>query len=243
MSDLEHQRLFYATLPTTCPYLPGRMEQRVVTELLPDEQDILDQLSEAGFRRSQGWLYRPACPGCQACVSVRIPVARFVWTKGWRRIVNRNADLAVDERPMRPTAEQYALFRRYLQDRHEDGGMATMSEGDYAAMVARAPRTSRLVEFRNPSGGLAAVSLVDRIASGLSGVYTFFDPALERRSPGTFMILWYLKRAAELGLPYVYLGYWIEDCRKMRYKARFRPLERLVGMRWEPFDPPLEAEE
>ncbi len=229
--------MFYATVPAPCPYLPGRTEQRVVTEVRPNEQDVLDRLTLAGFRRSQGWLYRPSCQGCQACVSVRIVVADFVWTRAWRRVMKRNAGLTATERPMRPTAEQYALFKRYLKARHGDGGMTAMDEADYALMVAKAPKSSCIVEFRGADGTLRAVTLVDRPGSGLSGVYKFFDPDLAADSPGTFMILWYVARTAELGLPYVYLGYWVEDCRKMAYKARFTPMERLEGLAWVPFEP------
>lgn len=235
-TGIGEERLFYATVPTRCPYLPDRVEQRVVTQAGAEQQDLLDRLTEAGFRRSQGWLYRPACPTCQACVSVRVPVAEFVWTRSWRRVMRLNADLVATERTMAPTAEQYELFRRYLAARHEDGGMVSMRRDEYEQMVTRAPASSRLVEFRDPAATLQSVALVDRTASGLSAVYKFFNPDLAPRSPGTFVILWHLQRAAELGVPYVYLGYWIGECRKMSYKARFRPLQRLGREGWEPFE-------
>jgi arginine-tRNA-protein transferase len=224
---------FYSTEPGPCPYLPDRDERRLVALVEPDEPPgLFDLLTEAGFRRSQRALYKPACPGCRACVPVRIVVAGFAPSRSERRILKRNADLAATERPPEPTAEQFELFHRYLEARHEDGGMVQMDERAYAEMVGAAVAGTRLVEFRRPDGSLAAVTLTDRLRSGLSGVYKFFDPTEDRRSLGTFIILWHIAHARELGLPYVYLGYWIEECRKMTYKRRFHPLEQLDGSEW-----------
>ncbi|HET6519458.1 MAG TPA: arginyltransferase [Geminicoccaceae bacterium] len=229
-------KLFYSTDPAPCPYLPGRMERRLVTFLDGDDgagDARHDELLRAGFRRSHSAVYRPACPGCEACVPVRVPVARFAWTRTWRRVLRRNADLAALERPTGATAEQFELFRRYVGARHGDGGMSGMGWGDYRAMVEDSPASSRLVEFRTPEGRLIAVSLTDRVPSGLSGVYKFFEPdESRRRSLGSFAILWHVRRAAELGLPHVYLGYWIARSPKMAYKARFRPQERLTPDGW-----------
>lgn len=197
----------------------------------------LDLLTEAGFRRSQGFLYKPACPDCQACVPVRIEVARFAPGRSFRRIVKRNADLAWAELPPRSTDEQFALFQRYLRHRHQDGGMVRMDRDAYREMVEVAPASTRVVEFRAPDGTLVGVSLTDRLRSGLSGVYKFFAPELEPRSLGTFIILWHVERARALRLPYVYLGYWIAQSRKMAYKVRFAPLERLEGAGWLPLRP------
>jgi arginine-tRNA-protein transferase len=154
-------------------------------------------------------------------------------------VLRRNADLAAEERPARATAEQFELFRRYLDARHGDGGMSGMGWADYRAMVEDGPASSRLVEFRatSPDRRLIAVSLTDYVPSGLSGVYKFFDPAEARRSLGTHVILWHVRRAAELGRAYAYLGYWIAESPKMAYKARFQPLERLTPGGWEPFEP------
>jgi arginine-tRNA-protein transferase len=226
-------KLFFSTELAACPYLPDRRERRVVTMLDGPAPDRLhDQLMQAGFRRSQGLAYRPACPGCDACVPVRIPVARFRLTRPWRRILQRNEDLAASERPAAATPEQYELFQRYLVSRHGDSGMAGMSWPDYCAMIDDSPVDSLLVEWRRPDGSLVAASLTDRAASGLSGVYKFFDPAEGRRSLGTLVILWHVRRALELELPYVYLGYWIAGSPKMAYKARFQPLERLTAEGW-----------
>jgi arginine-tRNA-protein transferase len=196
---------------------------------------MADLLTAAGFRRSQHALYKPACPGCRACVPVRIAVAGWGPSRAERRVLKRNADLVAEERPTRATAEQFALFHRYLMARHDDGGMARMGLESYEEMVETALPGSFLVELRDRTGRLVGVSLTDRVASGLSGVYKFYAPEEERRSLGTFIILWHVRRARALGLPFVYLGYWIRDCRKMAYKARFAPLERLDGAEWRPF--------
>lgn len=225
----------YSTELAPCPYLPGRRERRLVALVEPDDPPALvDLLTEAGFRRSQHALYKPACPGCRACVPVRIAVAGWAPGHSARRVLRRNADLVAAERPARATVEQFALFRRYLLARHDDGGMAQMGPESYEDMVETALPTSFLVELRDASGRLVGVSLTDRVAGGLSGVYKFFAPEEARRSLGTYLILWHVRRARELGLPYVYLGYWIRDCRKMAYKARFAPLERLDGADWRP---------
>ena len=226
---------FYTTDLAPCPYLPDRQERRLVALVEPELGDRrLDLLTEVGFRRSQGFLYKPACPGCRACVPVRIVVDAFTPGRSFRRVLRRNADLAARELPARSTDEQFALFHRYLRHRHTDGGMLRMDRDAYREMVEVAPASTRVVEFRGPDGALVGVSLTDRLRTGLSGVYKFYDPRLEPRSLGTFIILWHVERARALGLPHVYLGYWIARSRKMAYKARFAPLERLAGAAWLP---------
>jgi arginine-tRNA-protein transferase len=226
--------LFFSTELSPCPYLAGRFERRLVTALDgPDPDHDHEQLMQVGFRRSQRFAYRPACSGCRACTPVRVPVARFVMSRGWRRILRHNADLAASERPLVATEEQFALFSRYLASRHAEGGMSAMTWADYRAMVNDSPVAGMVAEWRRPDGSLIAVSLTDRCASGLSGVYKFFDPGESRRSLGSLVVLWHIQRAQELDLPYVYLGYWIAGSAKMSYKARFRPLEQLVGDRWQ----------
>ncbi len=199
-------------------------------------EDAIDALIQAGFRRSQRFLYRPACPGCEACVPVRIPVAHFRPGRTLRRVLRRNADLRAKARSPRASPEHYALFIRYLRARHPRGGMDGMGFAEFREMVEDAFNGTLLVEFRDPEGRLFAVSLTDRVESGLSGVYKFFEPDCPRRSLGTLIVLWHVEEARRLGLPYVYLGYWIQGCAKMSYKSRFRPLERLAGGRWVPFD-------
>jgi arginyl-tRNA--protein-N-Asp/Glu arginylyltransferase len=226
--------LFFSTEPAPCPYLAGRLERRLVSAIAGrDPERLHDQLLRAGFRRSQGYAYRPACTGCQACVPVRIPAARFVFRRRWRRILRDNADLVPRERRAVATEEQYALFRRYLEGRHRDSGMTEMSWPEFRAMINDSPIETRVVEWRRRVDRvLIAASLTDLCPSGLSGVYKFFDPDQAARSLGTMIILWHVRRAIELDLPYVYLGYWIADSPKMGYKARFRPLEQLTPAGW-----------
>lgn len=227
--------VFYGTAPQPCPYLDGRVESKIVTELSGrGAEELHNRLVLAGFRRSHGLAYRPACRGCDACVPVRVPVATFEPDRTQRRIARRNADLMVEELPPRATSEQYALFRRYQRGRHHDGGMALMGARDYREMVEESAVDTRVIEFRAPDGRLVAVALTDYVADGLSGVYKFFDPDEARRSPGVAVILWHIARARALGLPHAYLGYWIADCAKMTYKANYRPLEALGPDGWRP---------
>jgi arginyl-tRNA--protein-N-Asp/Glu arginylyltransferase len=228
-------KLFFSTELAPCPYLADRLERRLVTLLDgPDPDRLHDRLMAAGFRRSQALAYRPACPGCAACVPVRIVVERFRLTRGWRRIWRQNAYLVAAERRPVATREQFALFQRYLESRHGASGMATMTWADFRAMIEDSPVDSRLVEWRRPDRSLIAASLTDRTRSGLSGVYKFFDPEASRRSLGSLIILWHVEHAREQGLPYVYLGYWIGRSPKMAYKARFQPLEQLTPQGWQP---------
>ena len=226
-------QFFYTTAPLPCPYLPGHTERKVVTEITgPDAEAMHDRLSRAGFRRSHNIAYAPVCPGCNACVPIRIPVGRFSIDRSLRKVLKANANLIGREAPPRATAEQYQLFQRYQNARHHDGDMATMSFYDYRAMVEDTPIETSVIEFRDERDRLAAACLTDRLGDGLSAVYSFFDPLLERRSPGTFMILWLIEQARALGLPHVYLGYWVQKSRKMAYKARFKPSEILIGGVW-----------
>ena len=231
------ERTFYLSAPAPCPYLAGQTERRLVTFLEgADPTGLLDRLNVAGFRRSQAMAYRPICPGCSACVPVRIPVATFRPSRNLRKLVARNAELVVEERPKRATEEQYDLFRRYLASRHPEGGMAEMNFDDYRGMVEDDPVDGCVAEFRQ-DGRLVAGCLTDHLPGGLSGVYKFFEPEPVGRSLGTYVVLWLVERARTLDLPHVYLGYWIGQSPKMAYKARFRPLERLGPRGWEAFDP------
>lgn len=226
-------RQFYRMPPRPCPYLPGRMEQNVFTELGDSEaRSHYDVLSRTGFRRSHAIAYRPVCEGCNACVPVRVIVADFSAPRTMRRVWRVNRDIIGRECPPDATREQFALFARYLNARHSGGEMSTMSLEDYRAMVEDTPLETRLVEFRGPDGRLVGGCLCDRLGDGLSAVYSFFDPTLERRGLGNFMILWLIERARALDLPYVYLGYWIADSPKMVYKERFQPLEALGAGGW-----------
>ena len=228
---------FFGTRPQACPYLDGRLESKVVTDLSGAfAQAIHDELTAAGFRRSHNLVYKPACGGCDACVPVRIPVRRFEPSRSQRRTWRMNGDLEIDIVPPRATLEHYALFDRYQQARHRGGGMSTMSFSDFRAMIEETPVDTRLVEARGGEGDLVAASLTDWLADGLSGVYKFFAPELSQRSLGTYLVLWHIGRAREEGLDHVYLGYWIGACSKMSYKTRFRPLEALSAGGWHDLD-------
>ena len=231
--ELRPHRFFMGTRALPCPYIPGRVERKVVTDLAtPDAMKLYDNLSRAGFRRSHSLAYRPACPGCTACVPVRIRVEDFDWSRSFRRITNRNADLTTRDMAGHATMEQYRLFTRYQRSRHSGGEMSSMSFRDFRAMIEDSPIDTRIIEFRDPEGSLVAVMLADRQMHAMSAVYSLFDPELDKRSLGTYMVLWLIKQAEDIELPHVYLGYWIEESPKMSYKTRFRPLEGLTPDGW-----------
>lgn len=243
-----HAPQFYLTSTSPCPYLPGRQERKVFTHLAGERAAELNEaLTVGGFRRSQNIAYRPACETCRACVSVRVKVDRFEPTRSLRRVARMNADLVGEAMPPYPTSEQYALFRRYIDARHDGGGMADMSVLDYAMMVEDTHVSTQLVEYRRRGpdsfvtgageGDLVAVALADRLSDGLSLVYSFFDPALSARSLGTHVIRDHIERARREGLPHVYLGYWVPGSAKMHYKTRFRPQEHLTQAGWRGVDP------
>ena len=235
---------FYLTSPAPCPYIEGREERKVFTHLIGKRASGLnDTLTQSGFRRSQTIAYRPACEECRACVSVRVKVGDFVPSRNMRRVLEDNADLIGHVRTPEPTSEQYSLFRAYLDSRHSDGGMADMSVLDYSMMIEDSHVNTQVVEYRRRgpdsringrgAGPLIGVALTDVLADGLSMVYSFYDVGEQERSLGTFMILEHIERARKLGLPHVYLGYWVEGSRKMAYKARYLPQERLGMNGWE----------
>ncbi len=238
-------QFFYTTAPLPCPYLAGRTERKIVTELTgADAEALHDRLSRAGFRRSHNIAYSPVCPGCSACIPIRIRVADFEPNRAQRKLAALNTDVSTFEMPPRATAEQFALFQRYQRARHGDGDMAAMGFYDYRAMVEDTPITTGVVEFRSPEDKLLGACLTDWLGDGLSAVYSFFSPDEARRSLGTWAILWLVQRAQALGLPFVYLGYWVPDSRKMAYKAKFRPSEVLRGGQWQALadgQPALEA--
>ncbi len=226
-------QFFYTTAPLPCPYVGGRIERKVVTEITgPGSEELHDRLSRAGFRRSHNIAYAPVCPDCNACIPIRVRVADFEPDRTLRRIRKANEGLEGFEAPPRATAEQFQLFQRYQRARHRDGDMAAMSFYDYRAMVEDTPIETFIAEFRDGGDRLLAAGLTDRLGDGLSAVYSYFAPELRQRSLGTYTILWLIERARQAGLPYVYLGYWVPESSKMAYKARFRPSEILVGGSW-----------
>ena len=232
---------FYLTAPSPCPYLGGKEERKVFTHLVGERAGELNNLlTHGGFRRSQSIAYRPACEACRACVSVRVVVEDFRPSRNMRRVLEQNQDIAAEMRVPVPTSEQYSIFRGYLDARHRDGGMADMTVLDYAMMVEDSHVETRIVEYRHNhdraagrgSGRLMGVALTDILGDGLSMVYSFFEPEDGERSLGTLMILDHIARARNLGLPYVYLGYWVKGSKKMDYKGRFLPQERLMPDGW-----------
>lgn len=233
---------FYVTSPAPCPYLPGRKERKVFTELTGTNADELnDALSKIGFRRSQGVAYRPSCIDCAACISVRVVAGEFEPNATQRRLLRRNTDLDITACRPWSTEEQFGLLRTYLAARHPDGGMVGMDEIDYADMIVQTPVTSHVIEYREPSldgrpGRLVGACLTDTQGDGYSLIYSFFAPDDAQRSGlGTFIIIDHIRRAVEAGLPHVYLGYWIEGSARMAYKQRFQPLERLGPNGWSRF--------
>jgi arginyl-tRNA--protein-N-Asp/Glu arginylyltransferase len=234
---LKRPHFFFTTAPLPCPYVSGRLERKIVTELNGTDADTLHEaLSRAGFRRSHSIAYTPACPGCNACIPVRIIADEFQPDRTMRKILRANGGLVAQTVPARATADQFRLFSRYQESRHSGGDMALMGFYDYRSMVEDSPIDTFIVEFRDAEANLVAACLSDRMSDGLSAVYSFFDPALSTRSLGTFMVLWLAQEARRLGLPYVYLGYWIAESRKMSYKTRYKPLESFGPDGWKRLD-------
>ena len=230
---------FFRSGPMPCPYLSGRVERKLFTRLHDtDAGELNSLLTPAGFRRSHDIVYRPVCPGCRACVPVRIPVDRLRHTRALRRVWNANRDVSAFQRPARESPEQFRVFQRYQQHRHQDSDMVRMSYADYAAMIEEGSEHSAMIEFRDEAGTLLGAMLCDCLADGYSAVYSFFDPAESRRSLGTHMILAVVETARVLGLPHIYLGYWIAECRKMAYKTRFKPVEILTDQGWQTLSDP-----
>jgi arginyl-tRNA--protein-N-Asp/Glu arginylyltransferase len=228
---------FYRTASLPCPYVRGRTERKLVTELAGrDAAQFYNALSRAGFRRSHNLAYRPACAGCSACLPVRIPVADFTLTRSLKRIRNLNRDLRIRVAAPNVTVEQYRLFLRYQRLRHSESDMAAMTYGDYRAMVEDSPVATAMVELRDDAGALRGACLTDVLDDGLSAVYSFYDPDDSKRGLGNLLVLALVDEAVRRHLPYVYLGYLIAESPKMAYKARFQPLEALHPEGWRRID-------
>lgn len=230
---------FFVTSPSPCPYLPGRQERKVFTELNgPHATELNDALGRIGFRRSQSVAYRPSCAGCSACVSVRVVADAFEPNATQRKLLRRHDDVEITARKPWATDEQFALLRRYLASRHPGGGMAGMDESDYADMVEQSPVKSSIIEYREPAspdrqGRLIGACLTDQQGDGLSMIYSFFDADhASRAGLGNLIIMDHIARARAMGLPYVYLGYWVKGSERMSYKTRYRPIEVLGPAGW-----------
>jgi leucyl-tRNA---protein transferase len=238
-----HFPQFYLTQPHACPYVPGRSERKVFTHLTPEKPpEAVEHLLKTGFRRSQNIAYTHHCDGCNACVSVRVLADKFEPGRSFRRTLDRNSDIVARRLPAQASMDQYALFRDYVASRHGEGSMANMSFGDFRSMVQDTQLDTTITEYRRRLPGcldsefskwpLLAAALCDRLSDGLSMVYSFYDSEQPERGLGNYLILDQIAEAKHQGLPYVYLGFWIDGVDKMAYKARFRPQERLMQVGW-----------
>ena len=234
MGSSQHAIRLFQTLEHACGYWPGRPARDLIIDPAdPHLPSVFGQALAMGFRRSGGHVYRPYCNGCRACISVRIPVARFRPNRAQKRCLARNADLRVSLAPARRTDENFALYRRYLGARHAGGGMDDPAPENFDAFLACAWSPTEFMEFRL-DGELLALAVTDAVPGALSAVYTFYDPAHAARSLGTFGILSQVQRARDEGRDFVYLGFWLDGHPKMAYKRGFQPLEFLDGASWRP---------
>jgi arginine-tRNA-protein transferase len=228
-----HRLQLYLTAPYPCSYLPGReARSQVATPYSLIDTTVYSELVRAGFRRSGLFVYRPRCDVCRACVPVRVPVDEFAPNRSQRRCAARNQDVDFELKPLSFEEEHYRLYRRYQASRHPGGGMDEDDREQYRSFLLKSQVDSALAEFRL-DGEVVMVGLIDRLLDGLSAVYTFYEPELARRSLGVYGVLAQIALARKLGLPYLYLGYWIKESPKMAYKTQYRPTEGLVDGQWQ----------
>ena len=223
------------SMRSECPYIDGRTEQRVAVDI-SENPALHDELARAGFRRVENWVYKPVCPGCNACLPWRVDSHAFKPGRNLKRIARTNMDLTREITSIRPNREQYALFQSYIRQRHSDGQMANMGRADFISMVENSPIETFIANYRDADGRLVGCVLTDVQEDGLSAVYSFFDPAQEARSLGTYMILDLLDYSRKSGLRWLYLGYYVAGSQKMMYKARFRPAEVFTGGSWQAYE-------
>lgn len=227
----------YVTAGFDCGYLPGKDAKNLIIDPnLPINNSLFCDLLNGGFRRSGQHIYRPHCDDCQACIPVRVPVRQFTPNRSQKRCWRRNHDITHTWTPTEFNREQFELYQRYVNNRHSDGSMANSSESQYMEFLSCPGVKTYFNEFRLRRR-LVAVAVTDYLPKGLSAVYTFFDPDLAQRGLGTYAVLWQIHEARRLGLPWLYLGYWIKECAKMSYKSMFSPLEIYRNGRWSTLPP------
>ena len=223
------------SMRSACPYITGKTEQRIAVDI-DFQPSVHDSLARAGFRRVENWVYKPACPNCQSCLPWRVDVQQFRPSSNMTRISSTNRDLTRSICEARPTSQHYQLFKSYVTSRHDDGQMARMGSDDFTSMISNSPIETMLIDYHDQNQQLVGSVLADMQQDGLSAVYSFFDPAESRRSLGTYMIIDLIRCAADLGLPWLYLGYYVAQSQKMRYKSRFQPAEVFRDGAWHVFD-------
>ncbi len=225
---------FYKTPKTKCPYLPQKKEELIFTHLNSLHPDLThDLMAKSGFRRSHGILYKPNCENCSECIPIRINAKKFVLSKNFKRIINKNNDLNSSEVDLLGTPEHFDLFNKYQRKRHSSGNMSLMLFEDYKSMIEDSPVDTVLFEYRKKNNNqLYAVALTDKLLDGYSMVYTFFDPDEKRRSLGTYLVIDHINKTNKNSFSYLYLGYFIKDCEKMAYKKKFKPSEFLENKEW-----------
>lgn len=231
MTDL-HLLQFYATPEHRCSYLENQQAKTIFVDPKA-ELDLhgYSQLSELGFRRSGNHIYRPHCDNCSACISARVLTTEFQPSKSQKRVTNLNKDLQVSSHQPSFSQENYALYERYINSRHQDGDMYPASQEQFETFLVESNQNTRFIEFRH-NNKLLAISVVDYLEQGISAIYTFFDPKHQHRSLGKYAVLYLIERARCEGLPYLYLGYWIRDCQKMSYKIDYLPIQLLIDGEW-----------
>ena len=217
-----------------CPYITGKTEQRIAVDI-DFQPSVHDSLARAGFRRVENWVYKPACPNCTACLPWRVNVGQFRPSRNMARIISTNRDLTRRLADAQPTDQHYQLFKSYVTSRHDDGQMARMDRDDFNSMISNSPIETMLIDYVDQDHQLVGSVLTDMQQDGMSAVYSFFDPAAAHRSLGTYMIIDLINCAVDLKLPWLYLGYYVDQSQKMRYKARFQPAEIFRDGSWQIF--------
>lgn len=225
---------FYITPEHKCSYLPDKQAKTLFADPnIPMDNQLYSELTQVGFRRSGDHVYRPLCDACNACIPIRLPVALFRPNKQQKRIWRKNSDVLVNKIEGEPTQEHYDLYEKYISIRHRDGDMYPPSEQQFHSFLFSSWSSTPCYEFRSAvDNTLLAVAVADQLELGLSAVYTFFNPLAEKRSLGVYALLWEIEHVKSLGLPYLYLGYWIKQCKKMSYKGHYRPLEVFLNDQW-----------